>query len=346
MILRARLAVFIAGVLGLACGDTGAGGEPGRGGGGGSAGEGRAGNSPILGGTGGAGNAGGDGTAGKPAGGNAGRPAGSGGGSVGGGGGTSGGGAPAGGRGGTGATSGDDAGGASGQGGEDAGGGHGAEGGDGPGQLLPGFEIAVLGSSTAAGEGASSSRGWVDLLERALAARVTGTFQLANLASGGYTTSNLLPDSGSSGNIDDAIERAPNLVVVALAGSNDLSNGVSTSTFLSRLATLRDTAAAAGIPVFFLSTAPKDLSNEEQRTLADWAAAIGEEFGTCWTPGEPRYSPCFIDVFGALASPSLGIAEEYGAGDGIHLNDAGHERIFEIAEPIVRAYVCSTTACE
>jgi lysophospholipase L1-like esterase len=204
----------------------------------------------------------------------------------------------------------------------------------------------VLGSSTAAGEGASSSRGWVDLLERALDERVTGSFELANLASGGYTTANLLPDSGSSGSIDEAIERAPDLVVVALAGSNDLSNGVSTSTFLSRLATIRDAAVAAGIPVFFLSTAPKDLSDEEQRTLSDWGEAIGQEFGTCWTPDDPQHSPCFIDIFGALANSSLGIAEEYGAGDGIHLNDAGHARIFEVAEPIVREYVCSMTACE
>jgi lysophospholipase L1-like esterase len=211
---------------------------------------------------------------------------------------------------------------------------------------LPGFVLAVLGSSTAAGEGASSSaRGWVGLLGSSLEQSVTGDFTAHNLAVGGYTTTNLLPDSGSSGSIDAALEREPNLIVVALAGSNDLSNGVSTNTFLTRLTTIRDAAVDAGVPIFFLSTAPKDLSNEEQQTLADWGEAIGEDFGGCWTPNDPNYSPCFIDIFSALADVSLGIAEEYGAGDGIHLNDAGHARIFEVAEPIVRDYVCSMTAC-
>jgi hypothetical protein len=39
------------------------------------------------------------------------------------------------------------------------------------------------------------------------------------------------------------------------------------------------------------------------------------------------------------------VASAYGAGDGIHLNDAGHARIFEAAEAIVKPYVCSRVAC-
>jgi lysophospholipase L1-like esterase len=228
----------------------------------------------------------------------------------------------------------------------DANGQAGESGGAGSPGLLSGFELAVIGSSTAAGEGASSaSRGWVRLLSDSLEEHVLGPFSGRNLAVGGHTTSNLLPDSGSSGGVDDAIELEPNLIIVALAGSNDLSNGVSTNTFLSRLTTIRDAAADAGIPVFFMSTAPKDLSDGEQQTLADWASAMGDDFGNCWTPNDADYSPCFIDIFDALANSSLGIAGEYGAGDGIHLNDAGHARIFEVAEPIVRAYVCSMTEC-
>jgi len=208
------------------------------------------------------------------------------------------------------------------------------------------FTLAVIGSSTAAGEGASSSsRGWVSLLANELDERVRGEFVARNLSVGGYATSNLMPGSDSNGNIDDAVDEAPNLVIVALAGSNDLSNGVSTETFFARLRAIRDSAAEAGVPVFFVSTAPKDLSNEEQQRLFEWTNQMREEFDTCWTPGVARHSPCLIDVFGALANSSLGIAEEYGSGDGIHLNDAGHQLIFEIAETIVRPYVCSVTAC-
>ena len=57
------------------------------------------------------------------------------------------------------------------------------------------------------------------------------------------------------------------------------------------------------------------------------------------------YGPCFIDIFAPLANASLGVASAYGAGDGIHLNDAGHARIFEVAEAIVKPYVCSRVAC-
>lgn len=211
---------------------------------------------------------------------------------------------------------------------------------------LTSFTLAVIGSSTAAGEGASSSsRGWVSLLASELEERVVGDFVAKNLSVGGYSTSSLVPGSSSNGNIDDAIDEAPNLIIVALAGSNDLSNGVSTETFLSRLATIRDTAVEAGIPVFFVSTAPKDLSSDEQHALLDWTDQMRQEFGTCWTPPATSYSPCFIDIFEALANSSLGIADEYGSGDGIHLNDAGHLRIFEIADGIVQPYVCSVTEC-
>jgi hypothetical protein len=55
------------------------------------------------------------------------------------------------------------------------------------------------------------------------------------------------------------------------------------------------------------------------------------------------YGPCFIDIFAPLANALLGVASAYGVG--IHFNDAGHARIFEVAEAIVKPYVCSSVAC-
>jgi lysophospholipase L1-like esterase len=207
--------------------------------------------------------------------------------------------------------------------------------------------MVVLGSSSAAGEGASSSsRGWVSLLSSSLEDVVATEWSSRNLAQGGYTTSELLPGSGSNGNIDDALELEPDLVVVALAGSNDLSAGTSESEFLARLTMLRETAQAAGVPVFFLSTAPKDLGTSEREALRDWGEAMAERFSACWAPGrDAEYSPCFVDVFAPLANSSLGIDSDYNAGDGIHLNDAGHQMIFEAARDVVTDYVCSMTEC-
>jgi lysophospholipase L1-like esterase len=175
---------------------------------------------------------------------------------------------------------------------------------------------------------------------------VAGDSFVVNLAQGGYTTVELLPESGADGGIDDAIAEEPNLIVLSLAGSNDLSAGTSTNTFMTRLTTIRDAAVDAGIPIFFVSTAPKDLSTPERETLRDWAEEMGERFSTCWVPGgSGEHSPCFVDIFGTLANSSLGVAAEYGAGDGIHLNDAGHAAIHEAASAVIEPYVCSMTAC-
>jgi len=305
-----------------------------------SGGKGDASGSGASGGSGGA-TGGSGGTAGS--GGSGGATGGTGGGTAG-----SGGSGGAGGRGGGSAGTG---GGSAGTGGAAAAGGRGGStstGGAGSGgSMLTSFKLTVIGSSTAAGEGASSSaKSWVALLARSLDDAVVPTFTSSNLAVGGYTTVELLPGSKADGSIDDAVSGRPNLILVSLAGSNDLSAGTSQSTFLSRLTSVRDTAQAAGVPVFFVSTAPKDLSDSERRELRDWATAMSTTFATCWVPESATpYAPCFIDIFAPLANASLGIASTYGAGDGIHLNDAGHARIFEIADAIVKPYVCSRVAC-
>lgn len=210
------------------------------------------------------------------------------------------------------------------------------------------FRLAVIGSSTAAGEGASDGDlGWVSLLDAALSERGGSAFELHNLAVSGYTSAELSPGSDSGGSIDDALDWGPNLVIVALAGSNDLSNGTSTETLFERLHAMRDAATEAGAATFFLTTAPKDLSDDERQQLRSWAGDISDQFGSCDVPGQSaKYSPCVVDVFAALANEDDGVASQYSAGDGIHLNDAGHERLFEAALPIIEPYVCAHLHCD
>jgi len=169
---------------------------------------------------------------------------------------------------------------------------------------------------------------------------------VSNFSVGGYTSLELLPSSRVAGDIDDAIAVRPDLIVVALAGSNDLSLGTSTEVYFSRLATLSDTARAAGIPIFFVSTAPKDISASEREQLRDWAESMADRFQSCWVPaGDQSHEPCFIDIFHLLASASLGILPEYDSGDGIHLNDAGHLAVHQTARAVLEPYVCSVTSC-
>ncbi len=223
-------------------------------------------------------------------------------------------------------------------------GGSGSGGGSGGSGTQP-FVIAVLGSSTAEGEGASSfGNSWVGLLEAELSE--VANVSITNLAMGGYTTVELLPGSGASGSVDEAIAEDPDLLVVALAGSNDLSNGTSASTYLSRLTQVRDRARAAGIPTFFVGTAPKDLSSSERSALQSWNTQMRSRFSSCWVPATSSYSPCFIDVFADLASSDLNIRSQYDSGDGIHLNNAGHAVIFNKAINIVEPYLCTVRACD
>ena len=87
------------------------------------------------------------------------------------------------------------------------------------------------------------------------------------------------------------------------------------------------------------------MSTSERETLAEWAEIMPQRFGSCPIPAGADHSPCMIDIFDALANDSLGIAGEFSAGDGIHLNDRGHAEIFRIAQDVIEPYVCSVTRC-
>jgi lysophospholipase L1-like esterase len=217
-------------------------------------------------------------------------------------------------------------------------------GGSGDGPSDGAFVIAVLGSSTPEGEGASSlANSWVGLLQSRLES--VGDVSVVDLAVGGWAASDLLPGSGSPGNIDDALDEQPDLIVVAIAGSNDIDRGATTSTYLSNLTQVRDTASAAGVPTFFMGTLPKNMSDSERQLLADWNDVMRERFSTCWVPTDETYSPCFVDVFADLANEDLGVDPRYLASDGFHHNNAGHRVIFEDAIDVIEPYVCSLTEC-
>jgi lysophospholipase L1-like esterase len=212
---------------------------------------------------------------------------------------------------------------------------------------LEAFHITVIGSSTAAGIGASNGElNWVTLLDDALVAKVRASYSTSNLAVGGYTALDITPGSGLPGSIDQAIAEKPDLIIVAIAGSNDLAPGFTTERFIAQLVSVRELAKAAGIPTFFMSTLPKNLTPGERDLLEQWSVAMTSEFSQCWIPGTTKaYAPCYIDVFQALADSSLGLAAQFDSGDGQHPNDAGHALLFRAVDAIVEPYVCTKTEC-
>lgn len=212
---------------------------------------------------------------------------------------------------------------------------------------LPPFRIAIIGSSTAAGVGASNEdKAWASALYEDLEAIALGPVELENLAVGGYTALDLQSGSESDGNVDDAIALAPDLLIVGLAGSNDIAPDMDTETFIGQLESVRRAAEGAGIPTFFMETLPKNLSAVDRELLQGWGRAMREAFGSCWVPErEAPYDACFMEVFEPLADAELGLAPEFDSGDGSHLNDLGHLILARFASASVVPYMCQHVAC-
>lgn len=179
---------------------------------------------------------------------------------------------------------------------------------------------AVLGSSSAAGVGASSGKSWVALLAAAMSARAV---TVDNLARAGLQSSQALPWGStvpdgqlapvSGANVDAALAGAPKLVLLSFP-TNDAVAGVSASDTVANLKAIAAAAKAGGAATLVLSTQPRNQLTSEQLKTLDKTDGLGAAaFGDCWVP-----------LRAALSGDDGGIAAAYSAGDGIHLNDAGH----------------------
>lgn len=191
--------------------------------------------------------------------------------------------------------------------------------------VAPGTWV-VLGSSTAAGIGAPPNQGWA---ARLAAQMRPANVNLVNLARGGLQSSQALPagEPAPGGqpppdpavNVDAALAHTPALLILAFP-SNDAAAGVPAA---ESVANLRKVVAhAASRPgrsaaTLVLGTQPRAGLDATQRTaLVETDARAASEFG-----------PCFVPLREALSDPDGEPAAAYAAGDGIHLNAAGHALI-------------------
>lgn len=192
------------------------------------------------------------------------------------------------------------------------------------------FHIVVLGSSTAAGSGASpSDSSWVNRYRAALQG-LNPAYQVTNRAQGGFVTYRLMPtgffppsgrpNPDTTRNITYAIGLNPDAIIVNLP-SNDVSSGYTVAEQLSNFDSIHTAAQLAGIPIWICTTQPKNYSNatniQKQIDVRD----------SIWA----RYSPLVLDFWTGLADSSNQIDPQYDSGDGTHLNNAGHFRLFRRA---------------
>jgi acyl-CoA thioesterase-1 len=188
--------------------------------------------------------------------------------------------------------------------------------------------IVVLGSSTAAGFGASKADScWAGRLNGKLMADKKG-FKVVNMGVGGYTTYHLLPTStapkpwrpavDTNKNVTAALKLKPSLIIINLP-SNDIGANFRDEEIMLNYRAIVRVIASNNVPYIITGTQPRNFITTEQRkrlkTLNDKMIS-----------GFPGH---IADYLRKLSTPSYNIYRPYSAGDGIHLNNSGHKIIYQ-----------------
>jgi lysophospholipase L1-like esterase len=184
------------------------------------------------------------------------------------------------------------------------------------------FKIVILGSSTAAGSGPSSSDStWVNRYRNHLQAINPGN-EVINLAVGGYNTYRIMPtgfipppsrpNPDIIRNITAALAESPDAIIVNMP-SNDVASNYSYAEQMFNLDTIVQISNAASVPIWICTTQPRNFSAAQAQLQWDLKDSI-----------LAQYSPYAIDFWTGIALPNYFIDPTYDSGDGVHLNDAGH----------------------
>jgi len=196
--------------------------------------------------------------------------------------------------------------------------------------------LGIIGSSTAAGEGASTfAKSWVALtvnyykglgeLTNYNDIAVSGTTTWDGMPTGYPIPSGITPTPDMPNpdhNVTKILELGSNVVIIGYP-SNDIAFGYSLAQYLANLRTIYAAVVSVGKTAWVTTTQPRDDISPSLRQLAlQGRDSILAEF--------PQRSLNFWDP---VADPStLGIQAQYEYGDGIHLNDAGHAALAVVAE--------------
>lgn len=189
--------------------------------------------------------------------------------------------------------------------------------------------IVVLGSSTAAGTGPSTrDSAWV-WRYRDYLFQTDSRFSVTNLARGGFTTYNILPDEAivpdsinqtidSLRNVSRAIELAPNGIIINLP-SNDAARGYPVVDQLRNYEWILSDLNRLDIPYWICTPQARNNFSEEQvqiqRDMVDSTYAI--------------FGKGAIDFWSELGTPEGFIQEKYDSGDGVHLNNLAHRILLQ-----------------
>jgi lysophospholipase L1-like esterase len=184
------------------------------------------------------------------------------------------------------------------------------------------YTIVVLGSSTAAGAGASQSdSAWVNRYRKAIQ-QINPNNQVINLGVGGFTSYRIMPDNhqpnpgrplpNTAKNITKALTYNPDAIIINLP-SNDIASGFPITEQIFNFDSIVALANNFGVPVWVCTTQPKNMSLSNMQLQVNMRDSIYAHF-----------SPNVLDFWTTLASANNSLSTTYDSGDGTHLNDAGH----------------------
>jgi acyl-CoA thioesterase-1 len=189
--------------------------------------------------------------------------------------------------------------------------------------------IVVIGSSTAAGYGASVRDScWVARLRNKLVADKK-RFKVINLAVGGYSTYKLMPNGyisdiakrpevDTNKNVTAALKYHPALIIINLP-SNDIAANYRDEEILKNYRTIARTIASDRVDYIITGTQPRNFPTAEQRKRLK---ILNDKMNV-------EYPGHLDDYFKKLSTSTYGILRNYSAGDGIHLNNNGHRVIYQ-----------------
>jgi lysophospholipase L1-like esterase len=194
--------------------------------------------------------------------------------------------------------------------------------------------IVVIGSSTAAGTGASPiDSSWVNLT-KAYYQKLGQLNMLYNLAVGGTTTYAGMPTGFNfpsnrpaydpTANVTKALSLKADVVFVNFP-SNDIADGYTLKEVLFNLRTIYNTVTAAHKICYITTSQPRNstsITKAEQLIQKQIRDSILAEF--------PGFSLNFYNPI--VGADSLNINTKYSFGDGIHVNDGGHQLLFQVVK--------------
>lgn len=190
------------------------------------------------------------------------------------------------------------------------------------------FRIVVIGSSTAAGTGASTpANAWVNRY-RTFLDSINPANEVINLAQGGYNTYRLMPTSfvpptnrplpDTARNITQALSLNPDAVIINLP-SNDAASGYGTVEQMSNFIAMHTAGLNQNVPVWVCTTQPRNFGASAIQVQVEVRDSVLVQFGSF-----------ALDFWSGTATTGNTIDPNFDSGDGVHLNDAGHGILFEV----------------